>query len=947
MPLIDDIRAAIRDFTRYTGDGLPNAPVGAPLPAGDPQSGIHNISKADLRNILIAILQAQGDPDALDDIISGLNGKADLANSGKVFASRAAAVSAGQSALPGSLGLIFTVEGVNNETLAVRSFSNAGDDPLFATQPRWGVAMRVPNVLALNGKADLANSGKVFASRAAAVSAGQSALPGSLGLIFTVEGVNNETLAVRSFSNAGDDPLFATQPRWGVAMRVPNVLALNGKADRQQISPRRNYTSNALFLAATTNGDIGYVNFAQVRNNNGAIETMPLDAISDISPWTIVAGARGVVIDEYSKNILIPQFQVMRGRLGSVETVTPTSGLYFEVEAGDLPPQAEIARLAYYDAGSGNAPVLLNFPSQSDLAFRENRIILAVSRGGAISSPMGLAQVVPNVVQKGAASRQLIENSSYMRGITDATLTGIGVTEIASSPDGNPQAAARIPDENTSRNGHMFVRCFVILGAGEAANSFPALVRAHTIKRAITPSSGVAMPFGSQMILEKVYGPRIASYVSSLTRLVSSSDIGAVRVGVYSEATARDISISLPQVGFGSQPSLFVQPNDWPASVAGSKGEPFLYYPQTVSKFDSRPLPFYVHGVVGARFPTLSSMPVLSVMCENSGAGNNGAARAPFGAASRDMVKVGSGELADALPVRLSITEDAPSASRRVFVYAQSRVVSDISTAAYRLAFIGDSITDVYPTVARTGGVLLDAGAASVGYVGTLNADNQAREGRSGRKLAQYINRDTTLLPVGDAAAYMAMTDAQKKTYNPLIRAATVGELGAYNGHVFDYANYLSRFSLATPTHVVIHLGTNDIADYDDPEALKAAMVDGIGIMVRSILAVNPSIRVVLTAGGDQWQAGAERRRIGRYDGVIRGILAASIAAASPRVSVAPAWAHMNGLDFADALNDGQRTDPDTGAIVRAVGSDVHFTGAPLREFCECVAATIAGNSTN
>jgi Right handed beta helix region len=50
------VDTALRDFVRYTGDGLPNAPVGAPLPIGDPSSGVHNPSKADLRNAIGGIV---------------------------------------------------------------------------------------------------------------------------------------------------------------------------------------------------------------------------------------------------------------------------------------------------------------------------------------------------------------------------------------------------------------------------------------------------------------------------------------------------------------------------------------------------------------------------------------------------------------------------------------------------------------------------------------------------------------------------------------------------------------------------------------------------------------------------------------------------------------------------------------------------------------------------
>lgn len=48
MPrLVDKL---IRDHVRYTGDGLPGEPANAPLPIGDPGSGVYNPTKRDLRD---------------------------------------------------------------------------------------------------------------------------------------------------------------------------------------------------------------------------------------------------------------------------------------------------------------------------------------------------------------------------------------------------------------------------------------------------------------------------------------------------------------------------------------------------------------------------------------------------------------------------------------------------------------------------------------------------------------------------------------------------------------------------------------------------------------------------------------------------------------------------------------------------------------------------------
>ena len=56
MPRIVDVN--IRDHVRYTGDGLPNEPVNAPLPIGDPSSGVYHPTKRDLRE---AIGDIEGD----------------------------------------------------------------------------------------------------------------------------------------------------------------------------------------------------------------------------------------------------------------------------------------------------------------------------------------------------------------------------------------------------------------------------------------------------------------------------------------------------------------------------------------------------------------------------------------------------------------------------------------------------------------------------------------------------------------------------------------------------------------------------------------------------------------------------------------------------------------------------------------------------------------------
>lgn len=218
MPTVTDIRRVFRDHVRFTGDGQPNAPVGAPLPGGDPRSGMYNLDKYEIRDLLIAILQTQGDPDALQDILRLVESKAEALNSGKVFGTRSQAVAAGQTNLPSSLNKIFTREGFGvTATLKVRTPGDGtGADPLFETSPYWSIDMDI------NPDLYIRNSGRFFGSRAEAVAFGQNRLPGSLNKIIVVEGTAAAPIwTLRTPGDGtGPDPLFDTAPYWSVVDRI-------------------------------------------------------------------------------------------------------------------------------------------------------------------------------------------------------------------------------------------------------------------------------------------------------------------------------------------------------------------------------------------------------------------------------------------------------------------------------------------------------------------------------------------------------------------------------------------------------------------------------------------------------------------------------------------------------------------------------------------------------
>lgn len=74
MSVVDDVNRELRDFNRYEGDGLNPPAVGA-LPVGDPRSGEFAPRKRGLRELLLTTLQATGNPEALEDILSEVRSK--------------------------------------------------------------------------------------------------------------------------------------------------------------------------------------------------------------------------------------------------------------------------------------------------------------------------------------------------------------------------------------------------------------------------------------------------------------------------------------------------------------------------------------------------------------------------------------------------------------------------------------------------------------------------------------------------------------------------------------------------------------------------------------------------------------------------------------------------------------------------------------------------------
>lgn len=122
MPIQDEINRVFRNFRRYTGDGLPGEPTNAPAPIGDPNSGVHNPKKEEIRAVLGGVessaVRAEEAAEAAEAALSSISTTS--------FASKAAAQAYNPLVAPGFIQLAgFSAPGDNGGAL----YKRVGSEP--------------------------------------------------------------------------------------------------------------------------------------------------------------------------------------------------------------------------------------------------------------------------------------------------------------------------------------------------------------------------------------------------------------------------------------------------------------------------------------------------------------------------------------------------------------------------------------------------------------------------------------------------------------------------------------------------------------------------------------------------------------------------------------------------------------------------------------------------
>lgn len=155
-----------------------------------------------------------------------------VANSAKSFHTRAAAVSAGQAALPSDLGMILVDEG---DYYTVRGPNQTDDDPLFATAPRWGVRDRIPTQAVVDALRDEVRDGRVYYLPAQQSPSGVD-VPSWADFVITSFFAGNTTREWRPLATGPSDGLetedFAQDANGRWWRRVRDAAAQEERAER-------------------------------------------------------------------------------------------------------------------------------------------------------------------------------------------------------------------------------------------------------------------------------------------------------------------------------------------------------------------------------------------------------------------------------------------------------------------------------------------------------------------------------------------------------------------------------------------------------------------------------------------------------------------------------------------------------------------------------------------
>lgn len=400
-------------------------------------------------------------------------------------------------------------------------------------------------------------------------------------------------------------------------------------------------------------------------------------------------------------------------------------------------------------------------------------------------------------------------------------------------------------------------------------------------------------------------------------------------------------------------PGLFVVDLDW--AILNPLSDPFdasLITPVPVDPFEGGLLfnPLIVTGANADSFIHVKGLLPRREQAEILTATLSSASKSA--SSSGQVLPVSQLRFGDQAVLNLRATSDVNS--RRFMTLNLKNVPVQSGSPTVKILMIGDSITNY------AGAYLLKQYLEDLGYVpeflgtmfgagpgesstGTSGPLGEGRHGWQARDFTCAINRKT-IIAVGEEAAYMAMTKANKLGYNPFLRESVAGDSVdlVRNGYVFDPAFYQSRFGLATPDIVITSLGTNDAVNVP-PNEIYASTLDADRIMHSQILAAWPSAKILRALPGTAVDTNRNALWTSTYTQLIAA-LQQSARDLGSRVTVAPLWAMTNPDGGYGPPTGSPGTD---GFIAGNWSDDIHPIGASRYGYYQAMAPFVAAQKLN
>lgn len=269
----------------------------------------------------------------------------------------------------------------------------------------------------------------------------------------------------------------------------------------------------------------------------------------------------------------------------------------------------------------------------------------------------------------------------------------------------------------------------------------------------------------------------------------------------------------------------------------------------------------------------------------------------------------------------------------------------------------GDSITNRQTALFIKS--LLEYWGYAPSFVGTMLGDGSGStsgvlgEGREGWAFQDWLGIEqdsdwTDVVPTGGEAAYLAMANADKLRWHPALNSnlasgsqcpiVTVGGVQ----YRYDFAFYLARFSLATPTCFVINLGMNDLLE-KTAETSLAQVISGYTYLLDEYRRVAPTAKIVLWAtdmpssalGDANWSEWAA------ILAAIEKIVRDRQTAGDANIRLCSAWLHQS-PEPGGWTASASAIDAATGFATATITDGVHPIGIGRDQQFEAVAAVIA-----